>query len=192
MRLIHAVRGLSEETGQPIEVIALHTDVDRNATFVREADVAYDLGPAASRPYLNMKVLEHALLETGADAAWVGWGFVAEDPLFAELCDRIGVTFVGPSAEAMRKLGDKIGAKLIAEEVGVPVAAWSRGGVDTLDEAVAAAAEIGYPLMLKATAGGGGRGIRKVTNDADLRDAYTRTREEAERAFGSGDRKSVV
>ena len=89
-----------------------------------------------------MKVLEHALLETGADAAWVGWGFVAEDPLFAELCDRIGVTFVGPSAEAMRKLGDKIGAKLIAEEVGVPVAAWSRGGVDTLDEAVAAAAEI--------------------------------------------------
>ncbi|MCX2753754.1 carboxyl transferase domain-containing protein [Gordonia hongkongensis] len=186
MRLIHAVRGLSEETRQPIEVIALHTDVDRNATFVREADVAYDLGPAASRPYLNMKVLEHALLETGADAAWVGWGFVAEDPLFAELCDRIGVTFVGPSAEAMRKLGDKIGAKLIAEEVGVPVAAWSRGGVDTLDEAVAAAAEIGYPLMLKATAGGGGRGIRKVTSDADLRDAYTRTREEAERAFGSG------
>ena len=83
---------------------------------------------------------------------------------------------IGPSAEAMRKLGDKIGAKLIAEEVGVPVAAWSRGGVDTLDEAVAAAAQIGYPLMLKATAGGGGRGIRKVTSDADLRDAYTRTR----------------
>ncbi len=186
MRLIHAVRGLSAETGQPIEVVALHTDVDSTATFVREADITYDLGPAASRPYLNHKVLERALLETGADAAWVGWGFVAEDPLFAELCDRIGVTFVGPSAEAMRKLGDKIGAKLIAEEVGVPVAAWSRGGVDTLEDAVAAAAQIGYPLMLKATAGGGGRGIRKVTNDADLRDAYTRTRDEAERAFGSG------
>ncbi|MCK5754389.1 MAG: hypothetical protein KAH46_16975, partial [Mycobacterium sp.] len=121
MRLIHAVRGLSAETGQPIEVIALHTDVDRNASFVRAADVTYDLGPAASRPYLNLKILERALLETGAEAAWVGWGFVAEDPLFAELCERIGVTFVGPSAEAMRKLGDKIGAKLIAEEVGVPV-----------------------------------------------------------------------
>ncbi|MEE4025306.1 carboxyl transferase domain-containing protein [Gordonia sp. PKS22-38] len=186
MRLIHAVRDLSAETGRPIEVIALHTDVDRNATFVRAADITYDLGPAASRPYLNLKVLERALLETGAEAAWVGWGFVAEDPLFAELCERIGVTFVGPSPEAMRKLGDKIGAKLIAEEVGVPVAAWSRGGVDTLDEAVAAAAEIGYPLMLKATAGGGGRGIRKVASDADLRDAYTRTRDEAERAFGSG------
>ncbi|MBD0863660.1 ATP-grasp domain-containing protein [Gordonia sp. zg691] len=186
MRLIHAVRGLSEETRQPIEVIALHTDVDRNATFVREADVAYDLGPAASRPYLNMKVLEHALLETGADAAWVGWGFVAEDPLFAELCDRIGVTFVGPSADAMRQLGDKIGAKLIAEEVGVPVAPWSRGAVETIDDALAAAAEVGYPLMLKATAGGGGRGIRVITSDDELRDAYERTRDEAARAFGSG------
>ncbi|MCH5642730.1 carboxyl transferase domain-containing protein [Gordonia sp. ABSL49_1] len=186
MRLIHAVRGLSAETGIPIEVVALHTDVDREATFVREADLAYDLGPAASRPYLNLKVLERALLESGADAAWVGWGFVAEDPLFAELCERIGVTFVGPSPEAMRKLGDKIGAKLIAEEVGVPVAPWSRGAVDTVDEAEAAAAEIGYPLMLKATAGGGGRGIRVVTNDADLVDAYERTRDEAARAFGSG------
>ncbi len=186
MRLIHAVRGLSAETGEPIEVVALHTDVDRDATFVREADIAFDLGPAAARPYLNLKVLERALLETGADAAWVGWGFVAEDPLFAELCERIGVTFVGPSPEAMRKLGDKIGAKLIAEEVGVPVAPWSRGAVDTVDEAKAAAAEIGYPLMLKATAGGGGRGIRVVTNDADLVDAYERTRDEAARAFGSG------
>ncbi len=186
MRLIHAVRGLSAETGQPIEVIALHTDVDAAATFVREADIAYDLGPAASRPYLNMKVLERALLETGADAAWVGWGFVAEDPVFAELCERIGVTFVGPSPDAMRKLGDKIGAKLIAEEVGVPVAPWSRGAVDTIDDALAAAADISYPLMLKATAGGGGRGIRVVNNDEELRDAYERTRDEAARAFGSG------
>lgn len=186
MRLIHAVRGLSAETGQQIQVIALHTDVDRNATFVREADVAYDLGPAAARPYLNLELLEHALLETNADAAWVGWGFVAEDPLFAELCDRIGVTFIGPSAGAMRKLGDKIGAKLIAEEVGVPVAPWSRGAVETVDDAVTAAGEIGYPLMLKATAGGGGRGIRVITNPEDLRDAYERTRDEAARAFGSG------
>ncbi|MFT4041719.1 MAG: carboxyl transferase domain-containing protein [Gordonia sp. (in: high G+C Gram-positive bacteria)] len=186
MRLIHAVRALSAETGHRIEVVALHTDVDRNATFVREADIAYDLGPAAARPYLNLEILEHAILETGADAAWVGWGFVAEDPAFAELCDRIGVTFVGPSAEAMRKLGDKIGAKLIAEEVGVPVAPWSRGAVNSVEEAEAAAAQIGYPLMLKATAGGGGRGIRVITNDADLRDAYERTRDEAARAFGSG------
>ena len=143
-------------------------------------------GPAANRPYLDYAVLERALTETGADAAWVGWGFVAEDPGFAELCARIGVTFIGPSPEAMRQLGDKIGSKLIAEEVGVPVAPWSGGGVDTLEDAKAAAARIGYPLMLKATAGGGGRGIRMVASDADLTDAYERTRDEAQRAFGSG------
>ncbi|MFI9504855.1 carboxyl transferase domain-containing protein [Nocardia sp. NPDC052566] len=186
MRLIHAVRALAAETATPIETVALYTDVDSTATFVRQADIAYNLGPASARPYLDLKVLERALLETEADAAWVGWGFVAEDPAFAELCAEIGVTFVGPSAEAMRQLGDKIGAKLIAEEVGVPVAPWSRGAVESLDAALAAASEIGYPLMLKATAGGGGRGIRVITNAAELTDAYERTSQEAARAFGSG------
>ncbi|MBM7814964.1 ATP-binding protein [Saccharothrix algeriensis] len=186
MRLIHAVRELAAETATRIETVALHTDVDRAATFVREADVAYDLGPASARPYLDLKALERALVSTGADAAWVGWGFVAEDPAFAELCEQIGVTFIGPSPDAMRKLGDKIGAKLIAEEVGVPVAPWSRGAVDTLDAALEAAAGIGYPLMLKATAGGGGRGIRVINDDAELVDAYERTSQEAARAFGSG------
>ena len=188
MRLIHAVRDLNAAApdGPPIQVIALHTDGEKAAMFVREADVAYNIGPASARPYLDYAVLEKALIETRADAAWVGWGFVAEDPNFAELCARIGVTFVGPSPEAMRKLGDKIGSKLIAEEVGVPVAPWSRGGVDTLEEATAAAARIGYPLMLKATAGGGGRGIRKVTSDDELAAAYQLTRDEAQRAFGSG------
>ncbi|MEV0381092.1 carboxyl transferase domain-containing protein [Nonomuraea sp. NPDC050643] len=186
MRLIHAVRDLCAETGARIETVALYTDADRNATFVREADVAYPLGPASARPYLDHAVLERALLETGADAAWVGWGFVAEDPAFAELCDKLGVTFIGPSPEAMRRLGDKIGAKLLAEEVGVPVAPWSRGEVATLDDALRAGDAIGYPLMLKATAGGGGRGIRMVASKEDLADAYERTSQEALRAFGSG------
>jgi acetyl/propionyl-CoA carboxylase alpha subunit/acetyl-CoA carboxylase carboxyltransferase component len=186
MRLIHAVRDLSAETGIPVETVALYTDADRTATFVREADLAYPLGPAAARPYLNYELLGRALTETGADAAWVGWGFVAEDPLFAELCERIGVTFIGPSAEAMRQLGDKIGAKLLAEEVGVPVAPWSRGPVDTLEDALISAEGIGYPLMLKATAGGGGRGIRMVASPADLTEAFERTSAEALRAFGSG------
>jgi acetyl/propionyl-CoA carboxylase alpha subunit len=186
MRLIHAVRDLAAETGRRIETVALYTDSDRTATFVREADIAYDLGLAANRPYLDHAVLKKALVETGADAAWVGWGFVAEDPAFADLCAEIGVTFVGPSAEAMRKLGDKIGSKLIAEEVGVPVAPWSRGPVETLADAKAAADRIGYPLMLKATAGGGGRGIRMVSNADELTQAYELTRQEAARAFGSG------
>ncbi|MGK3206027.1 biotin carboxylase N-terminal domain-containing protein [Amycolatopsis sp. MEPSY49] len=186
MRLIHAVRDLSAETGTKIETVALYTDADRTATFVREADLAYDLGPASARPYLDLAKLERALVETKADAAWVGWGFVAEDPAFAELCEKVGVTFVGPSADAMRKLGDKIGAKLIAEEVGVPVAPWSRGEVATLEDALKAGEQIGYPLMLKATAGGGGRGIRMVASGEDLADAYERTSQEALRAFGSG------
>jgi acetyl/propionyl-CoA carboxylase alpha subunit/acetyl-CoA carboxylase carboxyltransferase component len=186
MRLIHAVRDLSAETGTRIETVALYTDADRTATFVREADITYSLGPASARPYLDHAVLERALVDTKADAAWVGWGFVAEDPAFAELCAKIGVTFVGPAAAAMRKLGDKIGAKLIAEEVGVPVAPWSRGEVATLEDALRAGDEIGYPLMLKATAGGGGRGIRKVASADELADAYERTSQEALRAFGSG------
>jgi acetyl/propionyl-CoA carboxylase alpha subunit/acetyl-CoA carboxylase carboxyltransferase component len=191
MRLIHAVRELNAAGGrpvgaQPIETVALYTDAERAATFVREADHSYCLGPASARPYLDHGILERALRETGADAAWVGWGFVAEDPAFAELCEKVGVTFIGPSAEAMRKLGDKIGAKLLAEEVGVPVAPWSRGAVESLETAKRAAAEIGYPLMLKATAGGGGRGIRVVRGDEELIEAYERTSLEAERAFGSG------
>jgi acetyl/propionyl-CoA carboxylase alpha subunit/acetyl-CoA carboxylase carboxyltransferase component len=186
MRLIHAVRELNAQGGAQLETVALHTDGEKSAMFVREADAAYALGPAASRPYLDLAVLERALKRTGSDAAWVGWGFVAEDPGFAEMCERIGVTFIGPSASAMRRLGDKIGSKLLAEEVGVPVAPWSRGAVDDIEAAHAAAKRIGYPLMLKATAGGGGRGIRMVSSDDELTDAFDRTRDEAARAFGSG------
>src|SRR5215475_13385805 len=175
MRLIRAIGELNAEGRPRIETVALYTDADAAARFVREADLSHYLGPAAARPYLDLAVLERALVETGADAAWVGWGFVAEDPAFAELCEALGVTFIGPDPEAMRKLGDKISAKLIAEEVGVPVAPWSRGPVEDLDAALRAAEEIGYPLMLKATAGGGGRGVRAITGPNELADAYERT-----------------
>lgn len=187
MRLIHAVRDLNAHGhGAPIRTIALYTDEERTAMFAREADEAYSLGPASARPYIDLAVLERVLVECAADAVWVGWGFVAEDPAFADLCERLGVTFIGPSADAMRRLGDKIGSKLLAQEVGVPVAPWSGGGVDTLEAALDAAERIGYPLMLKATAGGGGRGIRRVDSAAELEEAYQRTRDEAARAFGSG------
>jgi acetyl/propionyl-CoA carboxylase alpha subunit/acetyl-CoA carboxylase carboxyltransferase component len=190
-RLIHAVRELNAERASsagraPTEVVALFTEPERHASFVREADAAWCLGPTSARPYLDLAALERALTETGADAAWVGWGFVAEDAAFAALCRRVGVTFIGPSAAAMRSLGDKIGAKLLAEKAAVPVAAWSRGPVSTLDEALEQARRIGYPLMLKATAGGGGRGIRAVGSESELREAYQRTSEEAARAFGNG------
>ncbi|MFE3025299.1 ATP-binding protein [Nocardia tengchongensis] len=187
-RLIHAVREFNAQhrDREPLRTIAFYTDGERQAGFVLHADESYCLGPASARPYLDLAVLEQALTESGADVAWVGWGFVAEDPAFAELCDRLGITFVGPSASAMRALGDKIGAKLLAEQVGVPVAAWSRGPVASVDDAVTAAEAIGYPLMLKATAGGGGRGIRLVANPQELREAFARTSQEALRSFGNG------
>ncbi|MCD2193448.1 ATP-grasp domain-containing protein [Actinomycetospora endophytica] len=187
VRLIHAVRDLNAERrlDDPVRTIALYTDAEPAAMFVREADVAYSLGAAADRPYLDHDRLEAALVATGADAVWVGWGFVAEDAEFAARCARLGVTFVGPSADAMRRLGDKIGAKQLAEEVGVPVAPWSGGAVSSLDEAVAATGPIGYPLVLKAAAGGGGRGIRLIRSESELREAYQPTRDEARRAFGS-------
>ena len=188
MRLIHAVREMNAErrSAEPITTIALYTDGERSAMFAREADEAYPLGAASERPYLNHDLLAQVLTDARADAVWVGWGFVAEDASFADRMDELGITFIGPSGDAMRRLGDKIGSKLLAEEAGVPVAPWSGGGVDTLDDALAAAQRIGYPLMLKATAGGGGRGIRKVESDEDLRDAFQRTSDEALRAFGSG------
>ena len=186
VRFIHAVDELNAAGGPRIETVAFYTDADAAATFVRAADLGYCLGPATARPYLYLAVLERALAETGADAAWVGWGFVAEDPAFAELCEKLGIAFIGPDPGAMRALGDKIGAKLLAEQAGVPVAPWSRGPVADLGAALRAAERIGYPLMLKAAAGGGGRGIRVITGPAELTGAYQRTCLEAERTFGSG------
>ncbi len=169
MRLINAVRELRVETGADLRTIALYTRAERRAMFVREADEGVclddDRSASAGSPYLDLDALERALVAGKADAAWVGWGFVAERPEFAELCERLGIVFVGPSAEVMRRLGDKIGAKLLAEQADVPVAAWSGGPVHTLDEARAQAETIGYPLMIKATSGGGGRGIRRVDDD---------------------------
>ena len=129
---------------------------------------------AAGSPYLDLATLERALLAARADSAWVGWGFVAERPEFAELCGRLGIVFVGPRPDVMRKLGDKIAAKLLAEQADVPVAAWSGGPVATIEQAEDAAERIGYPLMVKAAAGGGGRGIRRVDDPRRLSVAFER------------------
>jgi pyruvate carboxylase len=136
MRAVHAIRELEDERRAGIRSIALHTEAEQHAMFARQADEAVVItGPGGGIPYLDHSELERALLAVRADAAWVGWGFVAEDPAFADLCERMGVVFVGPPGDVMRRLGDKIGAKLLAERVGVPVAPWSGGAVDTVDEA---------------------------------------------------------
>ncbi|HEX2076027.1 MAG TPA: carboxyl transferase domain-containing protein [Geodermatophilus sp.] len=185
MRLIRAVRELNEEHGYGTRVIALHTEAERRATFVRAADEAVLLRESGNGiPYLDHEELARALRTSRADAAWVGWGFVAEDPAFAELCASLDVAFIGPSPQAMRRLGDKVEAKLLAEQAGVPVAPWSHGPVESLEDGRRHAAAIGYPLIVKARSGGGGRGIRVVRADDELEDALTRTRTEAERTFG--------
>ncbi|HVG99532.1 MAG TPA: biotin carboxylase N-terminal domain-containing protein, partial [Miltoncostaeaceae bacterium] len=193
MRVIHAVRELNEERpDEAIRLIALHTSGERHALFVRRADEHVDLGPAlvtgpdgrTTSAYLDYDRLRDALVRTRADAAWVGWGFVAEHPAFAELCDELGIVFVGPDADVMRALGDKIEGKLLAERAGVPVAPWSGGGVDTAEDAVRVAGELGFPLMIKAAAGGGGRGMRRVESADEVAHAFERARTEAEQAFG--------
>ena len=190
MRLINAVREWNAEGRPPLRVIAFYTAADRRATFVREADEAVLIGPAdpgeafAASPYLDYAELERALRECRADAVWPGWGFVSEKAEFAELCERLGITFIGPSADVMRRLGDKIESKRLAEEAGVPLAAWSGGPVADLKEAQAAAESIGYPLMVKATAGGGGRGIRLVRSAEQLDEAFERASSEASKTAG--------
>ena len=186
LRLIRAVRELNEEGRTDITVIAFHTEAEQRALFVRAADESVCLRDDVSSgsPYLDHAELERALRLSRADSVWVGWGFVAEDPEFAELCERLGLVFIGPPAKAMRQLGDKIEAKLLAEKSGVPVAAWSGGAVGDLEEAVRHGDAIGYPLMLKARNGGGGRGIRMVRSSEDMEAAFERTRAEAEATFG--------
>ena len=182
MRAINAVRELNDTRDEPIRVIALYSEPERHALFVRRADERYCIGPASA--YLDYSALERALITTGADAAWVGWGFVAEHPAFAELCDRLGIAFVGPTAGVMRALGDKIEAKRLAERAGVPVAPWSGGPVESVEDAERIAATLGFPLMIKAAAGGGGRGMRRVEQPDQLASAYERARAEAAQAFG--------
>jgi acetyl/propionyl-CoA carboxylase alpha subunit/acetyl-CoA carboxylase carboxyltransferase component len=193
LRLITAVRELNLEQGRAIKTVALYTEADRRAMYVREADEAVSIGPATyldprdgqrKSSYLDYPRLERALTETRADAVWVGWGFVAEHADFVDLCDRLGLIFVGPSGDVMRRLGDKITSKKLAEEAGVPVAPWSGGPVEDLARAREHAGRMGYPLMIKATAGGGGRGIRKVTRAEDLEEAFASAGSEGLKSFG--------
>ncbi len=186
VRLIRAVRELNEEHGYGIKVIALHTEAEQRALFVRLADESVPLHDVATPgdPYLDHAELERALRASRADAVWVGWGFVAEDPGFADLCERLGLVFIGPPAGAMRQLCDQIEVRLLAEKVGVPVAAWSGGPVSTRADALRKGDALGYPLVIKAKRGRGARGIRLIRSADELGVAFERTQAEAESLFG--------
>jgi len=186
MRCVRAVKALRTLEGSDLEVIALYTDADRDAPFVRHADHATRLAApnGAVAAYLDHDRLVEALLSQQADAVWPGWGFVAEDAGFVERLAQEGIRFLGPSAEAMREVGDKIAAKKLAERASVPVSRWSGGVLDDLEHARRAARDIGFPLVIKASAGGGGRGIRMVDEPAGLEEAFRSAASEALSAFG--------
>src|SRR5512146_1857908 len=194
MRFIHAAREFNQEHGTALRTIALFTEPDAHAMFVREADEAVLLGPAqVSHPstgepissYVHYGRLQQALQAAHADAVWPGWGFVAEHADFSDLCRNMGVVFIGPDGDAMRRLGDKISSKLLAEQARVPVVPWSGSAVENLEEARLQAERLGYPLLIKATAGGGGRGIRRVDSPDQLPAAFARARSDACKAFGN-------
>jgi acetyl/propionyl-CoA carboxylase alpha subunit/acetyl-CoA carboxylase carboxyltransferase component len=193
MRFIHAAREFNQEHGAALRTIALFTEPDRHAMFVREADEAVCIGPALVRDpqtqqpkssYVDYGRLERGLFAARAEAVWVGWGFVAEHPAFADLCRELGIFFIGPDGGVMRLVGDKIGSKRLAEQAQVPVVPWSGGPVETLTDAQVHAQHLGYPLLIKATAGGGGHGIRRVSSDSQLARAFESARSEAFKAFG--------
>ncbi len=186
MRCIRAVKSLRALEGLDLSVIVLYTDVDRDAPFVRNADTAVRIasnnGDVAA--FLNHDTLLDALRAAEADAVWPGWGFVAEDPIFVDRLEEAGILFLGPSADAMRQLGDKISAKDLASRANVPVTPWSGGAVLNADDAENVAEKLGYPVAIKAAAGGGGRGIRMVDEPSQVAEAFASAASEALTAFG--------
>ena len=170
-----------------ITSVAIHTDADRHALHVKKADEAYNIGPDSVAGYLNAHRIVNLAIATGCDALHPGYGFLSENPLLAEICSARRIRYIGPNAAVIQNMGDKVAARAIMQAAGVPVIPGSDGSLRSQDEALALAAQIGYPVMLKATSGGGGRGIRRCDSDAELRKNYPRVLSEASKAFGRAD-----
>ncbi len=180
VRIIRACKELD------IETVAVYSEADKTALHVQIADEAYCIGPTASKDsYLNkVNIISLAKL-TGCDAIHPGYGFLAENADFAEMCKECNLIFIGPSADAISKMGTKDVARESMRAAGVPVVPGSRGIVDDEDAAIQVASDIGYPVIIKATAGGGGKGIRIARDEADLLKGFRITRQEALTAFGN-------
>ncbi len=170
-----------------IKSVAVYTDADRYALHVKKADEAYSLGPHSASGYLNAHRLVNLAVATGCDALHPGYGFLSENADFARICASRGIKFIGPSAEVISHMGDKIQARKSMIKAGIPVTPGSDGNLKDLNEAIALAKKIGYPVMLKATSGGGGRGIRRCNNEDELKRFYDRVISEATKAFGSAE-----
>ncbi|MBV9079082.1 MAG: acetyl-CoA carboxylase biotin carboxylase subunit [Methylobacteriaceae bacterium] len=181
LRVLRAAKELG------IATVAVHSTADSDAMHVRLADESVCIGPPAARDsYLNVPALIAACEITGADAVHPGYGFLSENARFAEVLGHHGITFIGPKAEHIRIMGDKIEAKRTARRLGIPCVPGSEGGIQDDDEAQRVAAEIGFPVLVKAAAGGGGRGMKVARGPGDLADALATARAEALAAFGDG------
>ncbi len=182
VRIIRACREMG------IRTAAVYSEADRAALHVRLADEAFCIGPAAARDsYLNIPNIMSTAELLNVDAIHPGYGFLAENPHFAEICQDANVTFIGPTPSAIEKMGDKSSARQMMRRAGIPVIPGSPGSVRDEAAALAAARDTGYPLIIKAAAGGGGRGMRIVHTQDDLRRSLAAAQQEAEAAFGSGD-----
>ena len=182
IRIMRACRELG------IKTVAVYSEADRSALHAQIADEAVCIGPAASKDsYLNTKAIIAACEITHAEAIHPGFGFLSENADFARLCDKCGIAFIGPTGDIMDAMGDKASAKQTMKKAGVPVIPGSDGVVPSLDKAYELCREIGYPVMLKASAGGGGRGIRLVNCEEELESNYLTASKEALDFFGNGD-----
>jgi pyruvate carboxylase subunit A len=181
---VRVVRACNE---MGIKPVAVYTDADRHALHVKKADEAYNIGPESVAGYLNVHRLVNLAVAADCDALHPGYGFLSENPLLAEACRARGVEFIGPTPEVIRRMGDKTEARRAMQEAGVPVIPGSDGNLASLDEALEIAAQVGYPIMLKATSGGGGRGIRRCNSPEDLRRHFDRVVSEAAKAFGAAE-----
>lgn len=181
VRVIRALREMG------IRSIAVYSDVDRGALHVRLADEAEHIGPAPStESYLRIDRILEAAKKHAAEAMHPGYGFLSENAKFAEACAEAGIVFIGPSAQSIRRLGSKTAARILAKRVGAPIVPGSEGPVSDIQRARLLAREIGYPILLKASAGGGGKGVRRVDAEGELESALRDASSEAERAFHDG------
>ena len=179
-----AVRVIRACAEMGVRSVALYSEADRNALHVKKADEAYPVGDEPLAGYLDAHKIVNIALERKCDAVHPGYGFLSENPLLAKLCRRVGVRFVGPPPEVIAQMGDKVAARAAMNNAGVPVVPGSDGPVPTVDDAARVASEVGFPVMLKAVAGGGGRGIRACENESEVRRNFPRVASEAAKAFG--------
>lgn len=181
VRIIRACRELG------IETVAVYSDIDKNALHVQMADEAVCIGPAKpSESYLNMENIISATVLTGAQAIHPGFGFLSENSKFAQMCNDCNIVFIGPDIDTMNNMGNKSKAREIMLKAKVPIIPGTEGNVDTVKDALKEAQRIGYPVMIKAAAGGGGRGIRIVRTSEELGKMFETAKREAEVAFGDG------